>query len=306
MLRTTRLCQPSGQLWGRHFSNPVGLAAGFDKHGEAIDGLFKLGFGYVEIGSVTPEPQPGNPQPRLFRLPSSQSVINRYGFNSEGHLAVLERLRSRIHAFLVQNALLLPPTSFAEPPIVSHPDVDPVQAIIDSKSDASLIDSLDVPRSLTKGKVLAVNLGKNKASAQESIDDFVVGVQTLGPYADVLVVNVSSPNTPGLRSLQQKDTVKELLSEVIKARDGLKDIEKKKPVVLLKIAPDLSRQEIADIGAAAKETKVDGIIVSNTTLSRPASAGSGKLSATAWNCIALQPVKLNACFCLVLLPQTPP
>jgi dihydroorotate dehydrogenase len=251
------------------------LAAGFDKHAEAIDGLFGLGFSYVEIGSVTPQEQPGNPQPRMFRLPESQSVINRYGFNSDGHLAVLERLRDRIHAYLVKNARLLPATTFPEQPISANPVTDPVQAILANNTDTGVLDNLGLPRSLSNGKILAINLGKNKLSAPEAVDDYVTGVQTLGPYADVLVVNVSSPNTPGLRSLQKRGIITDLLSQVIAARDGLKG---NKPVVLLKIAPDLSRQEVADIGRAAKETKVDGIIVSNTTISRPASAGNGKLA----------------------------
>lgn len=250
------------------------MAAGFDKHGEAIDGLFDLGFGYVEIGSITPEPQPGNPQPRLFRLPSTQSVINRYGFNSEGHLAVLERLRARIHAYVTKNALLLPSATFPAPTISADPDPDPVEAILSNSSDTKVIESLGIPKSLKAGKILAINLGKNKVSAPESVDDFVNGVHTLGPYADILVVNVSSPNTPGLRSLQRRGMIQELLGEVIKARDSLSSNEK--PVVLLKIAPDLSRQEVADIGIAAKETGVDGIIVSNTTISRPPTAGHGE------------------------------
>ncbi|KAK9895203.1 hypothetical protein P389DRAFT_154019 [Cystobasidium minutum MCA 4210] len=258
-------------LWGKHFSNPVGLAAGFDKHGEAIDGLFNLGFGYVEIGSITPEPQDGNPKPRFFRLPSSQSVINRYGFNSDGHLAVLERLRNRVHAWLVKNANILPEALFTPPEVSANPDPDPVEAILSSRTDAQVLDQLHVPRSLVPGKVLAINLGKNKASAAESITDYVAGVQTLGPYADVLVINVSSPNTPGLRSLQRREIVQSLLEDVVKARNDLKSPNK--PPVVLKIAPDLSKDEVADIGAAAKASKIDGIIVSNTTISRPLSAG---------------------------------
>ena len=221
---------------------------------------------------MTPQPQDGNPQPRLFRLPSSQSVVNRYGFNSEGHLAVLERLQERIRTYIINNALLLPETTFPTPEVSANPDPDPIEAVLQNRSDASLIDSLNVPRSLFDGKVLAVNLGKNKISAPDAIDDFVVGVQTLGPYADALVVNVSSPNTPGLRSLQRREIIENLLADVVKARNELKLAHK--PAVLLKIAPDLSRQEVADIGLAAQASKVDGIIVSNTTISRPSSAGN--------------------------------
>lgn len=261
------------KLWGRHFSNPVGLAGGFDKNAEAIDGLFKIGFGYVEVGTVTPEAQPGNPKPRLFRLPSTQAVINRYGFNSEGHLAMLARLQERIHAYITNNALLLPSTTFPEQPISAEPEPDAIEAVLKNRSDAQVVDSLNIPKSLIPGKVLAINLGKNKVSAPESITDFVAGVETLGPYADVLVVNVSSPNTPGLRSLQRRGMIQELLQEVVKARDALK--LETKPRVVLKIAPDLSAQEISDIGVAAEASRVDGIIVSNTTISRPASAGNG-------------------------------
>ncbi|CAK5273395.1 unnamed protein product [Mycena citricolor] len=147
------------EMWGTEVSNPVGLAAGFDKHGEAIDGLFNLGFSWVEIGSVTPKPQAGNPQPRVFHLPEDEGLINRYGFPSDGHASVISRLRARIPRF--------------------SPESD---------------NAAYRPESL-----LAVNLGKNKESEVDSIEDFVAGVRAFGPYSDVLVVNVSSPNTPGLR-----------------------------------------------------------------------------------------------------------
>ncbi|KAI7817295.1 Dihydroorotate dehydrogenase-domain-containing protein [Gamsiella multidivaricata] len=224
------------KLWNKTFSNPVGIAAGFDKHAEAIDGLFDLGFGYVEVGSVTPEPQPGNPQPRMFRLPEDKCVINRYGFNSEGHKAVETRLRQRIKRFLYKHA-------------------------------QSFVDHLSTNRSLRDDRILAVNLGKNKASTPESVEDYVLGVERLGHYADVLVVNVSSPNTPGLRSLQRKDMLEDLLRQVISARDRLQSAYK--PPLLVKIAPDLSEEELKDVSEAALSTKVDGIIISNTTISRP-------------------------------------
>ncbi|KAF9426056.1 Dihydroorotate dehydrogenase (quinone), mitochondrial [Podila epigama] len=244
------------KLWGKTFSNPVGMAAGFDKHAEAIDGLFDLGFGYVEIGSVTPEPQPGNPLPRMFRLPEDKCVINRYGFNSEGHSAVETRLRQRIKRFLYKHSR------------------DDHQGTVDmlkngQGSTVSLIDSLSTNRSLRDDRLLAVNLGKNKSSTPESVDDYVIGVERLGPYADVLVVNVSSPNTPGLRSLQRKGMLEDLLRQVISARDRLQSSYK--PPLLVKIAPDLSDEELEDVSEAALATKVDGIIISNTTISRPSS-----------------------------------
>ncbi|PCH44088.1 dihydroorotate dehydrogenase [Wolfiporia cocos MD-104 SS10] len=233
------------ELWGEQLSNPVGLAAGFDKHGEAIDGLFDLGFSWVEIGSITPKPQPGNPRPRMFRLPADDAVINRYGFPSEGHAAVLARLRARISPF--------------------------------ATADES------VHASLRSGALLAVNLGKNKSSPVDSIDDFVAGVRAFGPYADVLVVNVSSPNTPGLRGLQNHTLLEELLDGVTRARDSLTmspseptlepaiETAQRRPKIVLKIAPDLDEAEVAGVAAAVKSCPVDGVIVSNTTVKRPAS-----------------------------------
>ncbi|KAI8351638.1 Dihydroorotate dehydrogenase-domain-containing protein [Mortierella sp. GBAus27b] len=242
------------KLWNKTFSNPVGMAAGFDKHAEAIDGLFNLGFGYVEIGSVTPLPQDGNPQPRMFRLPDDKCVINRYGFNSDGHKAVESRLRQRIKRFLYKHAR------------------EDQEATLDKlkygpASAESLVDALSTNRSLRDDRILAVNLGKNKASTPESVDDYVIGVEHLGPYADVLVVNVSSPNTPGLRSLQRKGMLEDLLRQVINARNNLKSSYK--PPLLVKIAPDLTDEELEDVSEAALATKVDGIIISNTTISRP-------------------------------------
>ncbi|THH19804.1 hypothetical protein EW146_g1430 [Bondarzewia mesenterica] len=223
------------ELWGAELSNPVGLAAGFDKDGEAIDGLFDLGFSWVEIGSVTPKPQPGNPRPRVFRLPEDSALINRYGFPSQGHALVLARLRARIPNF-------------------SSPDAE------------------NLPASLHSSKLLAVNLGKNKTSAMDAPDDYVAGVRTFAPYADVVVVNVSSPNTPGLRSLQKRELLENLLKSVVQARDETASTRSTKPRLVLKIAPDLSTAEIQDIADAVMSSGgIDGVIVSNTTVQRPAS-----------------------------------
>ncbi|KAG5849314.1 hypothetical protein ANANG_G00108900 [Anguilla anguilla] len=205
---------------GCRFRNPVGIAAGFDKHGEAVDGLYRLGFGFVEVGTVTPLPQEGNPKPRVFRLSADQAVVNRYGFNSCGLAAVRERLKAR----------------------------EPVQS------------------ELTRaGLPMGVNLGKNKLS-EDAASDFTQGVRSLGPLADYVVVNVSSPNTPGLRDLQGKAELRHLLDKVLKERDALKT---KQPAVLVKIAPDLSLQDKRDIADVITELGVDGVIVSNTTVSRP-------------------------------------
>lgn len=206
---------------GLRFRNPLGLAAGFDKHGEAVDGLYRTGFGFVEVGTVTPEPQEGNPKPRVFRLVEDEAVINRYGFNSHGHAAVERRLRARQEAQL---------------------------------------------KLTTVGMPLGVNLGKNKSST-DAAADYVAGVQTLGPLADYLVVNVSSPNTPGLRDLQGKAELRDLLTKVLAERDMLPS--ERKPAVLVKIAPDLTEQDKQDIAGVVCEVGVDGLIVSNTTTSRP-------------------------------------
>ena len=199
-------------------------------------GLFNLGFSWVEIGSITPKAQPGNPQPRVFHLSEDGAIINRYGFPSVGFPLVVARLRS----FL-------------------------------SKQNFSS----------ESPKILAVNLGKNKSSPPDSIDDYLVGVRTLGPLADVLVINVSSPNTPGLRGLQSRGFLLELLTSVIKERDELSilrtDALKKwdRPKVVVKIAPDLNEDELIDIAEVVEKSGVDGVIVSNTTVQRPTSVRSG-------------------------------
>ncbi|CCG81947.1 Dihydroorotate dehydrogenase,mitochondrial [Taphrina deformans PYCC 5710] len=237
------------ELWGKKFSNPIGLAAGLDKQAEAIDGLFNLGFSYVEIGSVTPLAQPGNEKPRYFRLPEDSAVINRYGFNSDGHNVIALRLRNRIRNFLFHNHS----TDAAAHELAANP------------TGSTATNILSLPRSLLPGKVLAINLGKNKNG--DEVEDYVKGVQQLGRFADVLVINVSSPNTPGLRDLQHGDSLRKLLSAVVKERNA------SSPTVpiCVKIAPDLSEKEIKSIASAILDTKVDGCIISNTTISRPSS-----------------------------------
>uniref|UniRef100_A0A1I8PEP4 Dihydroorotate dehydrogenase (quinone), mitochondrial n=1 Tax=Stomoxys calcitrans TaxID=35570 RepID=A0A1I8PEP4_STOCA len=206
------------KFFGHLLKNPLGIAAGFDKQGEAVEGLTQLGFGFVEIGSVTPEPQPGNPTPRVFRLVEDEAIINRYGFNSDGHVAVYNRLKKLKDSGTFQG-------------------------------------------------VLGINLGKNKTSASAK-SDYKQGVEIFGPIADYLVVNISSPNTPGLRDLQGKKDLQELLESVIQTRNDLPS--NNKVPVLLKIAPDLTQQDIKDIASVInkKSCRVDGLIVSNTTVSR--------------------------------------
>lgn len=215
----------------------------------------------------------------MFRVEESKSVVNRYGFNSEGHAAALARLRQRVIKFVSDYARLLPPALFPTRPssdatTAVSPEFDPIEAYLASKegSGAAPADAVGMPRSLKPGRVLGINLGKNKVSDPDSIDDFVKGIAALGPYADVLVVNVSSPNTPGLRNLQRKGMLSELLEGVVEARNLLPTSVK--PPVLVKVAPDLDDEQLSDIAYAAKTSGVDGVIVSNTTISRPASAGT--------------------------------
>lgn len=208
----------STPFFNTHLKNPIGIAAGFDKQGEAIEGLDKIGFGFVEIGSVTPEAQPGNPTPRVFRLNADQAIINRYGFNSEGHQAVFERLN-------------------------------------------------ELRKENTFKGILGINLGKNKTSP-DALEDYVKGVNTFGPIADYLVINVSSPNTPGLRDLQGKQDLENLLAGVVEARNKLST--NNTVPIFVKIAPDLTKKDIEDISAVVlkKKCKVDGLIVSNTTVDK--------------------------------------
>ncbi|OLL25282.1 Dihydroorotate dehydrogenase (quinone), mitochondrial [Neolecta irregularis DAH-3] len=239
------------QLWGRKLSNPIGIAAGFDKHGEAVDGLFNLGFSYVEVGTVTPEPQPGNAKPRYFRLPVDKATINRYGFNSDGHRVVAQRLRDRIRI----RTHLFHKSSHTKKLMPLSPNP---------------LGPLNLSRSLHCGKLLGVNLGKNKDG--DEIGDYVLGVQNLGPYADVLIVNVSSPNTPGLRQLQRKDTLENLLAAVVGERDKLPG---PRVPVCVKIAPDLDTEEIQGIACAVEKSGIDGVIVSNSTIQRPSTLTPG-------------------------------
>ena len=216
--------------------NPIGLAAGYDKNAEAIDAMLGLGFGYVEVGSITPQPQQGNPKPRFFRLPQDEAVINRYGFNSQGHASALVRLEKRLKAYL--------------------------------RDFGSVLNNY----SLNQGALLGVNLGKNKNSPSDSHQDYLDGIETLGPYADVIVINISSPNTPGLRSLQRREPIKQLLSLAKAKRDN---VCTGRPLVV-KIAPDCDDEQLADIASVVQEVGIDGIIISNTTISRPKTLSSGK------------------------------
>lgn len=211
------------EVWGREFSNPIGIAAGFDKHAEAMRGLSNIGFGFIEIGSVTPLPQVGNSQPRVFRLKEDNAVINRYGFNSHGHKLVYERLKTW--------------------------------------------------RERDTNTFLGVNLGKNKETI-DHVKDYTDGISKLGNLADYIVINISSPNTPGLRKLQGEEYLKNLLCSVNKERNAL--AKNPKPILLVKIAPDLDNKDVEDISKTimCKNCGVDGVIISNTTVKRPDALGS--------------------------------
>lgn len=199
-------------LWGLHFENPVGVAAGFDKDARVPDELLRCGFGAVEVGTVTPRPQPGNPAPRLFRLDRDNAIVNRMGFPSAGLGKVAKRL--------------------------SH-----------HRKELG---------------ILGANLGKNR-DTQLARMDYIEGIRRMAPLADYLVINISSPNTPGLRDLQRHAPLKALMEELIKYRD---DAGITVPL-LIKIAPDLSEEERVDVATVAQDLRIDGIVIANTTIARP-------------------------------------
>lgn len=199
------------KVFGLDFPNPLGLAPGFDKNAEVPDAMLRLGFGFVEVGTLTPLPQAGNPRPRLFRLAEDRAVINRMGFNNGGQRAALRRLGQRKQAGIV-----------------------------------------------------GINIGANKDSADRAAD-YVAGIAVFSDVADYITVNISSPNTPGLRGLQSAAELEQLLARLNAARAT----QARKPPMLLKIAPDLRDDELADIASCCSGGAVDGVIISNTTLSRP-------------------------------------
>ena len=205
------------RAFGLNFPNPIGMAAGFDKNAEVPDALLRLGFGFVEVGTVTPRPQAGNPRPRLFRLERDEAVVNRLGFNNDGADMVLRRLAGRAHL----------------------------------------------------GGIIGVNVGANRDST-DRVADYVRLIETFAPVASYFTVNVSSPNTPGLRNLQQAAALDDLLAKVIDARERVRQDAGDSPV-LLKIAPDISLTELDDVVHIARSRRVDGMIVANTTLARPSS-----------------------------------
>lgn len=228
-------CTPASkprQVMGLNFPNPVGLAAGLDKDGRYIDGLAQLGFGFIEVGTVTPKPQVGNPKPRVFRLPAHEALINRMGFNNEGVDALVARLQNTRY----------------------------------------------------RG-VLGINIGKNATTPLEHAhDDYLEGMRKVYPYASYITVNISSPNTPGLRHLQVGDALEELLRVLQIERKKLADATNKNVPLAVKIAPDLSQEELVIMADAMVRHRIDAVIATNTTLSRegvessPLSGQQGGLS----------------------------
>jgi len=210
------------EVFGIKFPNPVGLAAGFDKDGKYIRPMSKLGFGFIEIGTVTPRPQTGNPKPRMFRLSKDQALINRMGFNNDGIDALVERLKT--------------------------------------------FDK--------QGLIVGGNIGKNKDTPNEkAVEDYKICFEKLHDYVDYFVVNVSSPNTPNLRALQERGPLTEILNALV----AINKTKKLQKPILLKIAPDLGDQQIEEIIEVIQETKLDGIIATNTTISRQNLKGTDDL-----------------------------
>ncbi|PWB92771.1 quinone-dependent dihydroorotate dehydrogenase [Methylosinus sporium] len=205
------------QAFGLDFPNPIGLAAGFDKNAEVPDAMLAMGFGFAEVGTLTPRPQAGNARPRVFRLAEDRGIVNRYGFNNVGHTLAYERLLAR----------------------------------------------------RSRGGIVGVNIGANKDAA-DRIADYERGIAAFSELASYFTVNVSSPNTPGLRDLQEKNALSELLARVLSARERAR---RRRPV-LLKIAPDLSLEQLDDVVSVARAREIDGMIVSNTTLARPQTLAS--------------------------------
>ena len=219
------------KVFGLSFTNPVGLGAGFDKNASYLRELSAMGFGFVEIGTVTPRPQQGNDKPRLFRLPADKALINRMGFNNDGVKKIAERLR-----------------------------------------DWRVDNPLGVPGRL----IIGGNIGKNKDTPNEDAwMDYEKCFQALFDYVDYFVVNVSSPNTPGLRALQEKDALSKILSHL----QSINNLKPERKPLLLKIAPDLTQTQLDDIIDLAEEVKLDGLVATNTTIDRNLlSVSSGKVA----------------------------
>ena len=209
------------KLMGLEFPNAVGLAAGLDKNADHLNSLGSLGFGFIEVGTVTPRPQPGNPKPRLFRIPEQEAIINRMGFNNKGLDHLLGQVKKR-----------------------------------------------DFPG------LLGINLGKNLTTpVEKAVDDYLLGLEGVYEQADYVTVNISSPNTPGLRSLQYGEALKDLLKPLKEAQQRLADQHQRYVPLLVKVAPDMNDEELLSLAATLRELKLDGVIATNTTLDKSAVEG---------------------------------
>ncbi|NBW00544.1 MAG: quinone-dependent dihydroorotate dehydrogenase [Betaproteobacteria bacterium] len=226
LLPTSRpLAGTSKQLMGLRFANPVGLAAGLDKNAAHLDSLGSFGFGFIEVGTVTPRPQPGNPQPRMFRLTQHEALINRLGFNNQGLEHFLRNVQGSRWA--------------AE-----------------------------------RRGVLGLNIGKNASTPIENaLDDYLAGLEAVAPWADYVTVNISSPNTQGLRDLQQQDSLNRLLEGLKEAQHRLAQQHQRHVPLVLKIAPDLTDEQIREIAERLRAHSIEGVIATNTTLNRKAVDG---------------------------------
>jgi dihydroorotate dehydrogenase len=211
------------ELWGLRFANPFGMAAGFDKDARVVNAVLAMGFGYTEIGTVTPRPQPGNPRPRIFRLSDDKAIINRLGFNSAGHQAVYRRLRQRVEPY----------------------------------------------------GIVGVNVGANRDAADRAAD-YVEGIRRFSDVAAYLTINVSSPNTPGLRNLQAPAELDALLDRVLRARQEVVATGGPRRPIVVKLAPDIAEADLAPIVEVVRARCLDGIAIGNTTLSRSGLADAGR------------------------------
>jgi len=215
LLPRQRIDKPT-RVMGLDFANPVGLAAGLDKNADYIDGLSRLGFGFIEVGSVTPLPQPGNPQPRIFRLVRQRSLINRMGFNNKGVDYLVERVRGKPRDF-----------------------------------------------------VLGINIGKNRDTPlDDALTDYCLGLEKVYPHADYVAINISSPNTPGLRELQNETALENLLAAIGEQRRRLEDRHQQYRPLALKLSPDLDPRAIPALAEILRRHAIDGLIATNTTLDR--------------------------------------
>ena len=239
------------EVFGQTLRNPLAISAGLDKHAEIVSPLFALGPAIVEIGGVTPLPQEGNAKPRVWRVPSQRAMVNRYGLNSKGAAHVARQLRQRVREFAEAQGYGV--------------DQEAERMVLDGYASVP-------PGSLSPGRLLAVQIAKNKSTPAHDDDavkrDYVQCVEQLGSYADIIVVNVSSPNTPGLRRLQEKRALTNILTDVVQATTAIP--RRTKPAVMVKVSPDEdSEEDIRGICEAVWQSGVDGVIVANTTRRRP-------------------------------------